>query len=70
MATLQVNARDYRGIVRIEDAEAGSVPAWDERGQPDLCGPFATAQEAVDLLREQQEYLEWCGYTVVLAPIE
>jgi hypothetical protein len=25
---------------------AWAVPAWDERGHPELCGPFATAAEA------------------------
>lgn len=55
---LRVNAYDYDGIV-VEQLGYWNgqelhwaVPAWDERGQPELGGPFedaASAQRAIRL---------------------
>ena len=41
-----------------------AVPAWEERGLPDLCGPFATREKAAAVLKREREYLEWLGYRV------
>ena len=43
-----------------------SVPAWEERGHGDLAGPFVTLAEARGVLAMNREYLELCGYAVVL----
>jgi hypothetical protein len=41
-----------------------AVPAWEERGLSELCGPFATAQEAHAVLQKDRDYIEWLGYAI------
>lgn len=49
---IRVNDTDYDGRVVVEQydrwsgREGWGVPAWDERGEPDLEGPFASAAGA------------------------
>jgi len=40
--------------------------AWEERGLADLCGPFANHAEAEAVLIRERDYLESCGYRVIL----
>lgn len=49
----RVNSSDYRGDIVIEQfgywnrpEPCWAVPAWDERGDADLAGPFTTVAEA------------------------
>lgn len=58
----RVNDRDYEGRIVIEkfnywnDSEPSwAVPDWEERGEGDLAGPFATRAEAIAALRRQEE---------------
>lgn len=52
---IRANDTDYGGSVVVElldywpiyGGDLGwAVPAWDERGEPDLDGPFSTVAEA------------------------
>jgi hypothetical protein len=63
------NPAEYEGRVLIEadyHPEYGfAVPAWEERGLSELCGPFATEAEARATLAANAEYLVWLGYSPV-----
>ena len=37
---------DYFAVERIDHRYGWSVPAWEEIGLAELCGPFATREEA------------------------
>lgn len=50
---IRANATDYDGEIVVEmfgyygmSGRGWHVPAWDERGEPDLAGPFASVADA------------------------
>jgi len=75
---LQVTNPDEYGVSHyaIESEEYGNhglqwaVRCWDERGLPEIEGPFASYEEAARALREHSEYLAWRGYSVVSSKVK
>jgi hypothetical protein len=43
---------DYFAIEREDDRYGWSVPAWEEIGWAELCGPFTTREAAQAVLNE------------------
>ena len=39
-------------------------PAWEEKGLPELSGPFATKEQAQSAIDDNREYLIWNGLTM------
>lgn len=49
LSTARVNATEYESGIVVEcecTLDGYAVPAWEEHGYADLCGPFATEYEA------------------------
>ena len=38
--------------------------AWEERGLPEIAGAFPSYEDALAVLREHRDYLEWRGYKI------
>lgn len=64
LGDVRVNSMDYDGDVVIEQygyhgqaAPCWAVPAWEERGDADLAGPFATRAEANAAVERWESYV-------------
>ena len=62
LGAIRANATDYAGRIVVEQYAYWNsawahwaVPTWDERGAPDLCGPFATLAEAEAAVKAELE---------------
>lgn len=65
----RVNSTEYREDIVIEqfsywgsdDEPSWAVPAWEERGDCDLSGPFASHAEAAEAAEALRRYEEMWG---------
>ena len=71
---VQVNATDYEGRIVIEELgywclelqPHWAVPAWEERGFPELEGPFSCVKDAEDAVAVYNEEMGRRDYDVLI----